>query len=195
MYGEYPIVLGGETRGEVRVYPEGLMTVFEATAEDPGAMLRLSVYGGGAEGYLGVMAPCGEGRVSLRRRLSRAALSGFPEDIELAAPAGGLPAPPLPAEPEAAPASEAGASQAGEALPAAAEEAPSAAEPSPEPDAQPPPAGEGDTLWFTTPDGALTTFDGQRSLVALPADELRLPRWAAGAERVINGRKYIVFPR
>ena len=41
MYGEYPIVLGGETRGEVRVYPEGLMTVFEATAEDPGAMLRL----------------------------------------------------------------------------------------------------------------------------------------------------------
>ena len=99
------------------------------------------------------------------------------------------------AEPEAAPASEAGASQAGEALPAAAEEAPSAAEPSPEPDAQPPPAGEGDTLWFTTPDGALTTFDGQRSLVALPADELRLPRWAAGAERVINGRKYIVFPR
>ena len=59
MYGEYPIVLGGETRGEVRVYPEGLMTVFEATAEDPGAMLRLSVYGGGAEGYLGMMAPCG----------------------------------------------------------------------------------------------------------------------------------------
>lgn len=195
MYGEYPIVLGGETRGEVRVFPEGLMTVFEAAAEDPGYMLRLSVYGGGAEGYLGVMAPDGEGRVSLRRRLSRAALAGFPDPVEFAAPAGGLPVPPpMPEEPDApeesAPAED---EPAPEPDPSdGAEDGPAA---SPSPEAQPPPVTEEDTLWFTTPDGALTTFDGRRSLVALPAGDVRLPDWAAGAERVINGRKYVVFPR
>lgn len=180
MYGDYPILLGGESRGSLHVYPEGLMTVFEAAADDPGSLLRLSVYGGGAEGYLGVMAPAGSGRVALRKRLSRAALSGFPDPIEFAAPAGGLPAPRPMEEAEPCAAETAGGPE---------EEAP----PAPEP--QPPPPSEDDTLWFTTPDGALTTFDGRRSLVALPAGDVRLPNWAGGVERVIDGRKYVVFPR
>lgn len=180
MYGDYPILIEGESRGSLHVYADGLMTVFEAAADDPGSLLRLSVYGGGAEGYLGVMAPAGSGRVALKRRLSRASLSGFPDPIEFAAPAGGLPAP-RPLDTAGKPEPEAAAGEAGPAPPA--------------PEPQPPPGSEADTLWFTTPDGALTTFDGRRSLVALPAGDVRLPAWADGVERVINGRKYVVFPR
>ena len=46
-----------------------------------------NVYGGGKEGYLGVMTP-ENGVLTLHRRLTRAALAAFPAEIELAAEAG-----------------------------------------------------------------------------------------------------------
>ena len=55
MLGRYPVTIGGETRGELQVSKDGAVWLFEAEAEDPGGLLRLSVYGEGREGYLGVM--------------------------------------------------------------------------------------------------------------------------------------------
>ena len=74
MEESWPVMFGGREIGSLRAHARGAMTVFEAEAADPGGVLRLSVYGGGREGYLGVMSPAGEGRVALRRSLSRAAL-------------------------------------------------------------------------------------------------------------------------
>ena len=55
------------------------------------------------------------------------------------------------------------------------------------------PAGvpEEGLLWYSRADGSLTAFDGISSLLALPA-ELRAPD-AHTVERVIEGRKYLIF--
>lgn len=166
MEGSWPVMFGGREIGSLRAHERGAMTVFEAEAADPGGVLRLSVYGGGREGYLGVMSPAGEGRVALRRSLSRAALRGFPERIEYAAPSG-----------EAAP-------------------APEPEKPAPEPvsEPEPEPEPEDGLIWYSSPDGTLSAHDGRRLLVALPADDARVPAWAGDVVRSINGRKYVVFP-
>lgn len=166
MEGSWPVMFGGREIGSLRAYARGAMTVFEAEAADPGGVLRLSVYGGGREGYLGVMSPAGEGRVALRRSLSRAVLRGFPERIEYAAPSG-----------EAAP-------------------APEPEKPAPEPvsESEPEPEPEDGLIWYSSPDGTLSAHDGRRLLVALPADDARVPAWAGDVVRYINGRKYVVFP-
>lgn len=169
MEGKYPLLIDGRESGELRVTRCGALTLFEAEAEDGGGILRLSVYGGGREGYLGVMSPSGEGRVALRRQLSRAALRDFPEQIEYAAPAGAAPAV---TEPEPGPEPE------------------SAPEPEPGQDEGP----EGGLIWYSSPDGTLSAHDGRRLLVALPADDARVPAWAGDVVRSINGRKYVVFP-
>lgn len=169
MEGTYPLLIDGRESGELRVTRRGALTLFEAEAEDGGGILRLSVYGGGREGYLGVMSPSGEGRVALRRQLSRAALRDFPEHIEYAAPAGAAPAV---TEPEPGPEPE------------------SAPEPEPGQDEGP----EGGLIWYSSPDGTLSAHDGRRLLVALPADDARVPAWAGDVVRSINGRKYVVFP-
>lgn len=169
MEGKYPLLIDGRESGELRVTRRGALTLFEAEAEDGGGILRLSVYGGGREGYLGVMSPSGEGRVALRRQLSRAALRDFPEHIEYAAPAGAAPAV---TEPEPGPEPE------------------SAPEPEPGPDEGP----ESGLIWYSSPDGTLSAHDGRRLLVALPADDARVPAWAGDVVRSINGRKYVVFP-
>ena len=169
MEGKYPLLIDGRASGELRVTRRGALTLFEAEAEDGGGILRLSVYGGGREGYLGVMSPSGEGRVALRRQLSRAALRDFPEQIEYAAPAGAAPAV---TEPEPGPEPE------------------SAPEPEPGQDEGP----EGGLIWYSSPDGTLSAHDGRRLLVALPADDARVPAWAGDVVRSINGRKYVVFP-
>lgn len=169
MEEKYPLLIDGRESGELRVTRRGALTIFEAEAEDGGGILRLSVYGGGREGYLGVMSPSGEGRVALRRQLSRAALRDFPEQIEYAAPAGAAPAV---TEPEPGPEPE------------------SAPEPEPGPDEGP----EGGLIWYSSPDGTLSAHDGRRLLVALPADDARVPAWAGDVVRSINGRKYVVFP-
>lgn len=169
MEGKYPLLIDGRESGELRVTRREALTLFEAEAEDGGGILRLSVYGGGREGYLGVMSPSGEGRVALRRQLSRAALRDFPEQIEYAAPAGAAPAV---TEPEPGPEPE------------------SAPEPEPGQDEGP----EGGLIWYSSPDGTLSAHDGRRLLVALPADDARVPAWAGDVVRSINGRKYVVFP-
>lgn len=166
MEESWPVMFGGREIGSLRAHARGAMTVFEAEAADPGGVLRLSVYGGGREGYLGVMSPSGEGRVALRRSLSRAALRGFPERIEYAAPSG-----------EAAP-------------------APEPEKPAPEPVSKPEPEPEPEDglIWYSSPDGTLSAHDGRRLLVALPAYDARVPAWAGDVVRYINGRKYVVFP-
>lgn len=83
----YPVLINGEKKGMLTVSREGLTTRFDAKCEDPGTLVRLSVYGGGKEGYLGVMTP-ENGVLTLHRRLTRAALAAFPAEIELAAEAG-----------------------------------------------------------------------------------------------------------
>ena len=46
----YPVLINGEKKGTLTVSREGLTTRFDAKCEDPGTLVRLSVYGGGKEG-------------------------------------------------------------------------------------------------------------------------------------------------
>lgn len=78
--GNYPIILDGETVGELTVTREGLFWSFEAKCEKRNEIVRLSVYGDGKEGYLGIMEPFGD-MMKLNRKLSRSALREFPEKI------------------------------------------------------------------------------------------------------------------
>ena len=98
MSDTYPIRLNGEEKGTLTVSPKGLTTEFVTRCQDPGRLVRLSVYGDETEGYLGVMEPVG-GTLYLCRRLSRAAMAAFPREIEYAGESGAAhtPAPP-PAE-------------------------------------------------------------------------------------------------
>lgn len=178
MEGTYPLLLDGAQAGTLRVSARGGWTVFEAECTMVSGIVRISVYGEGKEGYLGVLAPEGEG-LTLRRRLSRSELRDFPAQIEYAARAGAPAeradpvAPAAPPEPEAAP------------------EAPACEEPAPEPEAEAPP-GEADLYWYATPDGALTAFDGKQNLLALPMGDARIPP-EGGQHREIDGRTYVIF--
>ncbi len=193
---EHPIIIDGNAAGSLTVTEDGLFTVFEATLPGYGELLRLSVYGGGREGYLGVMQPW-SGGLYLRRRLSRSELRRMPEVIEYAAPAGlcttaeggrdaegntdGASAK-VEAEAESVQLSdEPRADSAGGEAEATAEHDAPAAENS----------GEDGLLWFSRPDGTLTAFDGRGSIVAIPAE---LRRDAPGAViKKINGRIYMLF--
>ena len=191
---EHPIIIDGNAAGSLTVTEDGLFTVFEATLPGCGELLRLSVYGGGREGYLGVMQPW-SGGLYLRRRLSRSELRRIPEVIEYAAPAGLC----TPAEGgRAAEGNTDGASAKAEAESVHLSDEPRAdsaggeAEAAAEHDA---PAaensGEDGLLWFSRPDGTLTAFDGRGSIVAIPAE---LRRDAPGAViKKINGRIYMLF--
>ena len=83
----YPVLLDGVVKGNLTVTRDGLITVFSARCEDPGHLVRLSVYGGGREGYLGVMSP-EKGMLCLNRKMSRSAMADFPPVMEYAAEAG-----------------------------------------------------------------------------------------------------------
>ena len=85
--GTYPVIIGGEESGVLTVERQGLFWDFSAEAKMRQEVVRLSVYGGGAEGYLGVMSP-GECDLVLHKKFSRASLSGFPEKIEFCAEKG-----------------------------------------------------------------------------------------------------------
>lgn len=52
----------------------------------------------------------------------------------------------------------------------------------------------GDVLWVRQPDGTLVCREGNRQLIALPADEVRLPRGCRFLLRRIEGRDYVIFP-
>ena len=164
MLGEWPLRLDGVECGMVKASRSGAYTLISAEGRYTGALKRISLYGGGRELALGVLAPEGE-IVALRRRFTRSELAAFGAEPEYAAESGAAAGPPA-AESGAAPAE----------------------------DGEPPPEPEGE-LWYSAPDGTLSRFDGERTLVALPAENVRVPDWASGIVRRINGREYVVFPR
>ena len=87
---DYPIMLGGTEQGRLSVEQLGLFTVFEGHCKGQEGLLRISVYGGGKEAYLGLMQPW-NGGLYLKKKLSKAQLAGFPQVIEYAAEAGKRP--------------------------------------------------------------------------------------------------------
>ena len=168
MADTWPLILDGVECGSVTAEKRGAYTLFTARALYTGEVKRISLYGGGAEGYLGVLSPDADG-VSLTRKLTRSGMASFPERPEYAAEAGGGPE--------------------RERAPERAEEQVQAEQG--EPDAVP---SDGE-LWYASPDGTLSRFDGRHMLVALPSENARVPNWAKGVVRMINGREYVVFPR
>lgn len=191
---EYPIMIDGAAAGTLNVTTAGLFTVFEANVPGREGLLRLSVYGGGDEGYLGVMQPW-SGGLYLRRRLSRRECAALPQKIEYAAPAGAAAARTEVSAPDADAAQT--AQDAPETEPAqetapeneCAPEAEASASPSPA--AVPIPDDAEELLWFTRPDGTLTAFDGHGCIIAIPA---KLRRRAPGAVlRRIGGTVYMLF--
>ena len=117
-------------------------------------------------------ARAGRDEVTLTRRLTRSQLASFPSAPEYAAESGGSPgAQPVPER----------------------EEGDGADEQEREPETAP--AQDGGELWYASPDGTLSRFDGRHMLVALPSENARVPDWAKGVVQMINGREYVVFPR
>lgn len=146
----FPVYIDGTRCGSLRVYQDGLMTVFDVECRCGERLVRLNIYGGGKSAALGVMQP-EKGRLSLVKRFSRAQMRTLPQTIEYAA------------------------------------------DKSIEPIKQPDPPEDDGLLWFSTPQGFLTCFDGRQSLVAIPADMCSSSRIRA-VLRTINGREYAVFP-
>ena len=187
----YPLILDGQEAGEVLVNREGGWTVFEAKCAAMEGVVRISVYGGGREGYLGVLAPDGEG-LSLRRRLSRSALTDFPAQIEYAARAG-LPCE-APPEPEPEPPDVPQEKEAPPEPEAPQHEPPEAQhEPPDPPQTEQTPPGLEDVYWYASPDGALVCFDGEHNLIALPVGDARIPDGPGGWPKTVEGRDYIVY--
>ena len=82
MEGTYPVIINGAVCGMLKVKKEGAYTRFVAECPMRDEVIRLSVYGCGVEGYLGVPLPSG-GKLRLEKRFSPAALRGFPREIDL----------------------------------------------------------------------------------------------------------------
>ena len=193
----YPIIIDGALAGKLTVDRRGPRTAFDAVCAMQPGLLRISVYGGGREGYLGLLAPEGE-RLTLHRTFSRSQLRDFPREIERVERAG-LP----PEAPAAAEAGEPDAAKAGEPEPNAPEpetapEPEAAPEPvaeptPPEPETREPAPAEELLDWFASPDGALVCSDGLRRLIALPLGDERIPEGVPGERRQIEGREYLVY--
>lgn len=167
----YPIHINGENKGTLTVTAEGLATVFDARCEDPGRLVRLSVYGEGKEGYLGVMEP-ENGALVLRRRMSRSAMTDFPETVEYAAEAGGAAVAPAPEKkPETPPARENGRETRSRSR-----------------------GRETEVLWHQVGDGSLYTALGDKEYRAIPMASHGLPLNKMAERRVIEGVEYAVFP-
>ncbi len=194
---EVPILIDGRETGRLRITREGAYTLFEGRSEDPGQVLRLSVYGGGREGRLGVMTP-DKGALALRRRLSRSAMTGFPETIEYAGPAGEErkgQAPPggaaetpragTPAAGAGTPPTASGSASAGKA------QAPARTSGNAAPRGEP---GAGtQLLWYRAGDGSLYTSWAGRQYRAVPMAAHGLPESRIVERRVIEGIEYAVF--
>ena len=74
--------------GAVEISQEGLFTVFTAACEPIAPKLRLAVFGAEHQAYLGLMLPEADGRLHLRRRLSRLECARLPQPMRYAAPEG-----------------------------------------------------------------------------------------------------------
>ena len=79
-----PIYIDGNEAGTLTVERQGPVTVMTADMTDAGRVVRLTVYGGGKAGYLGVPAP-ENGRLRLTKRLSPSQMRAFPQAPEYAA--------------------------------------------------------------------------------------------------------------
>lgn len=90
MTGKYPLILNGIKQGTLTITQKGAKYHFHAFCPGISPLVRLSVYGGNKEGYLGVMQPEEDG-LHLRRDLSKSALVNFPTQIEYAGAAGEAP--------------------------------------------------------------------------------------------------------
>ena len=176
--GVYPVMIDGELRGKLTVHTVGTAAVFDAECRFLPGIVRISVYGDGGEGYLGVLAPEGDG-LGLHKKLSRTAMRDFPRKIEAAdrAGQGGRRADTGPDEPTAEEC----------AVPNPAEEP---AVPAPAEAAVP--EGTDGLYWYSSPDGALVCFDGERNLIALPPADPRNPG-QGGVLRCVEGRDYLVY--
>lgn len=182
MSESYPILIHGEKKGALTVTREGLTTRFDARCEDPGTLVRLSVYGAGREGYLGVMTP-ENGALTLHRKLTRAGMADFPAAIEYAGEAGQKSAAPTEREkrPEAAPGKKTDI-----APPAAGNAAPQNAP------GKPRERGT-DILWHDAGDGSLYTVYKNQAYRAIPMAAWGLPTERMVEKRTIEGVEYAVF--
>lgn len=215
-----PVYINQEEAGQLRISQDGLYTVFEAKAKGGSTLVRLWAHGSGKSAYLGVMQPW-SGGLWLRRKLSALERKSFPDPIEFVSDceAGqklteiclhnddSENESPIPEEQfglhnfesETVKDSEIAEN---ESLHNVIAEAQQTCEEQSHTDlhnfetdlhACPWPAElpEDGLLWYSCPDGSLVSFDGISSLVALPAEPgAKLPR---AAERVIEGKKYLVF--
>ena len=160
---DYPLLLGGEKAGTLRIEQQGLYTCMEVTAEAREGLLRIWVQGGGREAYLGILQP-GEEGLYLRRRLSRRELADFPRVIEQAS------------DRQLPPREEVNITH-------------KPSEPAPE---EPASTMEPPTLiWQERRDGSLVAKEGNYTLLALPASLRHVPQGAD--LRRIGGREYLVF--
>ncbi|MBE6969262.1 MAG: hypothetical protein E7442_03960 [Ruminococcaceae bacterium] len=187
---DVPIKIDGRETGRLSIRQEGPYTVFEGRSEDPGRLLRLSVYGGTQEGKLGVMMP-EKGTLIIRKRLSRAELRNFPERIDYAGESGARPAPPPPP-----PKPEAGAEPESAPPPAPPTPRPAPVTPAvPPPPPAPPerPEQGGDLLWYSAGDGSLYTLWEGKRYRAIPAAAHGLPESRIVEKRRIEGVEYAIF--
>ena len=186
----YPIMIDETLAGKLTVDRQGARTVFDAECRMLPGLIRLSVYGGGKEGYLGVLAP-EDGKLRLRKALSRSQMRAFPEEIESAERAGIERAAPPAVEAETEPEPEPEPEPEAEPEPGPEPEL----EPGPEAEPEEPAAPELSGLsWYSSPDGALVCFDGVRSLIALPLGDARIPEGIPpGEQRTVEGREYLVY--
>lgn len=186
---DYPLLLGGERAGTLRIEQQGLYTCMEVRAGAREGLLRIWVQGGGREAYLGILQPEGEG-LYLRRRLSRRELADFPQVIEQASDRQ------LPPQEEVDITQESQEPAQALLLPAPAPALEPDPEPEPElqPQPEPRPASTMEPpalIWQERRDGSLVAKEGSHTLLALPA---RLRRAPQGADlRRIGGREYLVF--
>ena len=187
----YPIMIDETLAGKLTVDRQGARTVFDAECRMLPGLIRLSVYGGGKEGYLGVLAP-EDGKLRLRKALSRAQMRAFPEEIESAERAGlDRAAPPATVEPQ--PETEPEPESEPEPEPEPETETETEPEPELEPEETAAPELSG-LSWSSSPDGALVCFDGVRSLIALPLGDARIPEGISPSEqRTVEGKEYLVY--
>ena len=205
MEGTYPVIIDGELAGKLKVARQGVLTEFLAETRYLPGIVRISVYGGGKEGYLGVLAPSGDG-LALRKTVSPGAMRDFPEQIDAVERSGLL------EEHRKAIAQDAAAETEPAPVPVRQEvlTEPAAEPPLESPHAQVPdapapeaaaewteelPADENndELFWYSSPDGALVRFDGQQNLIALPLGDPRIPEGGGGQPRQVEGREYLVF--
>jgi len=217
---EIPLIIGGKETGKLSVSKCGLYTVMEAALESAAPeIIRLWAHGGGRSACLGVMEPR-DGDLWLQRRLTRLELRDFPEPIEYVSDSKDRREQDIGeerAEAELA-AIERGEGNSGQSDPTENENEEQTQQnetyglqnadmkeiPSDAADELPPhretdmracpwPAAvpEEGLTWYTRPDGSLVSFDGISNLLALPSG-LKSPV-PQTAERIIEGKKYLVF--